>query len=99
MHESAVISNLGASGFTAAMATTSVALLLKSRRANGVPGSGAAGDPAGIDVENLTGCAEPGEGGGIGAGHPDLRAELRQLIEQRQPPGGIEMRDHFVEQQ
>src|ERR1700682_1607829 len=57
-------------------------------------GSGAAGDPAGIDVENLAGCAEPGECRGIGAGHPDLRAELRQLIEQRLAPGGIEMRHH-----
>jgi hypothetical protein len=54
MHESAVISNLGAPVFTAAMAATSVAPLLKSGRGNGGAGSGAAGDPPGIDVENLT---------------------------------------------
>ena len=76
MHESAVISNLGHTGFTATEAGDVVASPLESSRANGGPGSGAAGDPPGIDVENLTRCAEPGECGGIGAGHPDLRAEL-----------------------
>jgi len=59
----------------------------------------AAGDLAGIDVENLACCADVGEGQGIGAGHPDLRAELCQFIKQRRAPGGIEMGHHFVEQQ
>ena len=59
----------------------------------------AARDPPGIDVENLAGCADLGECGRIGAGHPDLRAERRQFIEQRLAPVGIEMRDHLVEQQ
>ena len=61
--------------------------------------SSTAGDPAGIDVEDLAGRADVGECRGIGAGHPDLRAELCQLIEQRLAPGGIEMRHHLVEQQ
>jgi hypothetical protein len=61
--------------------------------------SGAAGDLAGIDVENLARRADVGEGLGVGAGHPDLRAELRQLGEQRRAPIGIEMRHHLVEQQ
>ena len=43
--------------------------------------SGAAGDPAGIDVENFTGRADVGECGGIGARHPDLGAEFCQLVE------------------
>ena len=43
--------------------------------------SGAAGDPAGIDVENFTGRADVGECGGIRARHPDLGAEFCQLVE------------------
>jgi hypothetical protein len=61
--------------------------------------SGAAGDLAGIDVEDLACCADVGEGQGIGAGHPHLRAELCQFIEQCRAPGGIEMGHHLVEQQ
>jgi hypothetical protein len=36
----------------------------------------AARDPPGIDVENFAGGADVGERRGIGAGHPDLRAEF-----------------------
>ena len=61
--------------------------------------SGTAGDPAGIDVENFACCADLGECRGVGAGHPDLCAELCQFIKQRRAPGGIEMRNHLVEQQ
>jgi len=54
MHESAVISNLGRTGIPRPhWRRPSVASLLKSSRSNESPGSGAAGDPPGIDVENL----------------------------------------------
>ena len=54
---------------------------------------------AGFHVENLAAGADIDERGRIGAGHPDLRAELCKFIEQRLAPVGIEMRDDFVEQQ
>ena len=44
--------------------------------------SGAPRDPAGIDVEDLTGRADVGEGQGIRAGHPNLGAEFCQFNEQ-----------------
>src|SRR5713226_5932882 len=59
----------------------------------------AASDAAGIDVENLACRADAGECRGVRSGHPDLRAEFCQFIEQRHAPDGIKMRNHFVEQQ
>src|ERR1700724_1813796 len=56
-------------------------------------------DAAGIDVENFARCAEFGERQGVGAGHPDLRAEFCQFSEQGVAPCGIEMGYHLVEQQ
>jgi hypothetical protein len=54
MHESAVISNLGRTGFTATKAGDVTGVVAESSRSNGGPGSGAAGDPPGNDVENLS---------------------------------------------
>ena len=53
MHESAVISNLGRTGIHGRNGGDVSGGAVESSRANGGPGSGAAGDPAGIDVENL----------------------------------------------
>jgi hypothetical protein len=62
-------------------------------------GIGPPRDLAGIDVENLTGTVDVGECGGIGTGHPDLRPECCQFVEQRLAPCGVKMRHHLVEQQ
>src|SRR6187200_1979755 len=52
----------------------------------GLEPSGAAGDLAGLDVENLPRSDDAGECRGVGTGHPHLRAEFCQLIEQRVAP-------------
>jgi hypothetical protein len=54
MHESAVISNLGRTWIHGrdGGGVSGVAVEIQSRERS--PGSGAAGDPTGIDVENLT---------------------------------------------
>src|SRR4029078_4565399 len=66
------------------------------------PRSAGSGTPAYLarfHVENLAGRADVDEGSRLRPGHPELRAELGEFIEQRLAPVGIEMRDHFVEQQ
>jgi len=50
MHESAVISNLGRTGIHGRGGGVSGVAIQSLERS---PGSGAAGDPPGIDVENL----------------------------------------------
>src|SRR5689334_17323257 len=56
----------------------------------------APGDLSGFDIEDFAGCADLGKRSGIRAGHPDLRAELCQLVEQRRAPVRIEMRHHLI---
>jgi hypothetical protein len=51
MHESAVISNLGRAWIHGLHAS---GVAVENQPREGRSGSGAAGDPAGIDVENLT---------------------------------------------
>src|SRR5579859_5092327 len=62
-------------------------------------GSCAPRDAPVLDVKDVAGGAELGEACGIGAGEPDLRAELCKLVEQRSAPARIEMGDHLVKQE
>ncbi len=54
---------------------------------------------SGLDIENIRARANIGERHRIRAGHPDLCAERRQLVEQRGAAAGIEMGDDFIQQQ
>ena len=54
MHESAVVSNLGRTWIHGGNGGDVSGVTGEISRANGGPGSGAAGDPPGIDVENFT---------------------------------------------
>jgi hypothetical protein len=55
-------------------------------------------DPPRRDAQNLRAVGKVGEGGIIRAGHPDLAADRRELVEQGGAALRIEMRGDLIEQ-
>src|SRR5581483_4632969 len=57
------------------------------------------GDVALLNLEDLRPAGNFGEGGGIGASHPDLRTQARKCLVKRRAPRRVEMRHDFIKQE